>query len=221
MTNNNKPHDYLLTFWFTGGNPEHLISRGLNEEKALQLAKEIKGNLPENIKIEKLSDILKVTTKEVTIQEIMKTSFSEDHLINSINLFEIMIIQGKIHLQKFLEIFSPYGYCKGNDDHDIDLLKTANFQLAPSSAEESLSGEFPMINFGLRFLPKKKQPFGHDNHRYYIISQRIGKVEEYKRRIMFKSFTGEDIKFKDFLMETKKLIPDFPIRLEKVMISSL
>jgi len=217
MDNNKKPHDYLLTFWFTGEDPEHLISRGLNEEEALQLAQEIKGDLPENIKIEKLSDIPKVTTKEVTIQEIMKTSFSDDHLINSINLFEIMIIQNKITLEKFLEIFSPYGYCRDNDNHNEMIIKTVNFNYF----DQPTNFEFKMTDFGFRYLPKKNPPFGHDIHRYDMVSQSIGNLHENKRKIVFKTPKEEEIDFLDFLMETKKLIPDFPIRLEKVMIESL
>lgn len=216
MTNNNKPHDYLLTFWFTGDEPDHLISRGLNEEEALQLANEIRDDLPENIKIEKLSDIVKVTTKEITIHEIMKTTYSDDHLRNSINLFEIMIIQNKIRLEQFLAMFSPYGYYKGNDDHNIDILKTVNFQQGDSN-----SAEFQMINFGLRYLPKRNQPFGHDNHRYYMMSNKVGDLNDGKRSITFRPLNGGDIEFVDFMFETKKLIPDFPIRLEKVMIECL
>jgi len=216
MANNNKPHDYLLTFWITGDEPEHLISRGLDKEEAMQLANEIRDDLPENIKIERLSLIPKVTTREITINEIMKTSFSDDHLRNSINLFEIMIIQNKIRLERFLEIFSPYGYYRGNDDHNVDILKTTNFE----QGDPNLA-EFQMINFGLRYLPRKNQPFGHDNHRYYVISNKVGNLNDGKRSITFRPLNGGDIGFVDFMFETKKLIPDFPIRLEKVMIECL
>jgi len=217
MTNNNKPHDYLLTFWFTGEQDvEHLISRGLNEEEALQLAEEIRGELPENIKIEKVSDIPKVTTKEITIQEIMKTSFSNDHLRNSINLFEIMIIQQKVTLEKFLEIFSPYGYYRGGDDKR-STVTTINFNYF----DQPTNFEFKMTDFGFRYLPKKNPPFGHDIHRYDMVSQSIGTLHKNKRKIVFKTPKKEEINFLDFLMETRKLIPDFPIRLEKVMISCL
>ena len=213
---NNKPHDYLLTFWIEGEEPEHLISRGINKDEAMSLVIEFKTDLPDNVKIERISDILKITAKSIPIQEILKTSFSDEHLKNSIHLFEDMITQNKIHLEKFLGIFSPYGYYKGVNDHNQDLIKTIDFQQGSQS-----TFEFQMINFGLRYLPKKNQPFGHDNHRYYMISQKVGNLKGNKRKIIFRPLNGEEIEFSDFLFETKKLIPDFPIRLEKVMIESL
>lgn len=166
-----------------------------------------------------LTKVKRIKEKDITIKEVMQTTFSSEQLIKTIQMYEDMLLKG-INFKTLGDIFAPYliMYDPKLEECIVSKSITRNYL-----KEEGKVAGF-IIDVGFRFLPKKFKMFNHNDSNFKLWYQKIGSFKGNNFELILKQGSNGDFKerkFVDFVLELSKIIPDVPVRLEKVVIQNL
>jgi hypothetical protein len=166
---------------------------------------------------EELSKVKRLKPKDIEIKEIMKTTFSKEQLSKTIKMYENMLLLKGVNLKTIGEIFAPYLIMYDPVLEECIVSKTIT--------KEGLIDSCSIMDIGFRFIPKKFQLFDNGHYNFKLWCQK----DDYFNKNSFSLVVKQSDKktqikewaFVDFVLELTKVIPDVPIRLEKVVIENL
>ena len=218
-----KKRKYLVNALEIGGLEFNIINKIVESDdcdKALDIAvKVIEEEFPDRVFkyiCVKLSDIERISKKDLTIREIMKTTYSEKNLRSTIKMFEEMLIKG-LSLNTLGNLFSPYLMIY---DHNLQ-----EFSLGKKFDPNQLSNKvtYKIVEIGFRYLPKKVKPFGLEIQNYELHGQRKGhlKNNNFSLFVKHQEDKSKQWNFVDFVIELCVNIPDVPVRIETIVIEHL
>lgn len=210
--------DYSQTYM---DEPIQIIVESPCPNEAIELAQE--GIEPIEKKFhwysKELTDVKRIKPKDITIKEVMQTTFSEEQLIKTINMYEDMLLKG-INFKTLGEIFAPYLIMYDPILEECIVSKSITRQ---HLKQEGRIAGF-IMDVGFRFLPRKFKMFGNDDSNFKLWYQKFGNFSGDNFKLVLKQGENGDFKeykFNDFVLELNKIIPDVPVRLEKVVIQNL
>lgn len=190
-----------------------------NEEIAIEVAKlKIEEEYPEKTfeyVCYKLRDIERLQEKELTIREVMKTTFSEEALRKTIEMYEDMLLKG-LDLITLRTLFAPYLLIY---DHKIEELCVSK-----KVSVDSLNGKIQekLVDIGFQWLPKKMKPFNLETQNYELWTEKVGSLKNDNYRLIVKHQPlHKTWSFIDFVIEFCENIPDVPLRIETIVIENL
>jgi hypothetical protein len=199
--------------------PISIIVQSTSEEEAIQLViKDIETDPGiYSWYAEELSKVKRLTPKDIEIKEIMKTRFSKEQLSKTIKMYENMLLLKGVNLKTIGEIFAPYLIMYDPVLEECIVSKTIT--------KEGLIDSCSIMDIGFRFIPKKFQLFDSGHYNFKLWCQKDDYFNKNSFSLVVKqSDKKSQIKewaFVDFVLELTKVIPDVPIRLEKVVIENL
>lgn len=201
--------------------PIEIIVQSPFSEDAIDLVKQDDPELGDRWKwfVRDLTKVKRLKPKDITIKEVMQTAFSEEQLVKTIQMYEDMLLKG-INFKTLGDVFAPYLIMY---DHKIE-----NCLISKSITREQLKEQGKIagkiIEIGFRYLPKKKKPFKNEDQNYNLWYQKQGSFHSDDFKLVLKQGTNggfQEWTFVDFVIEVTKIIPDVPVRLEKVVIENL
>lgn len=201
--------------------PISVITESTDDNSAIQLVSDNKPEWKDVVKwfaIE-LTKVERIKQKDITIREVMQTAFSEEQLIKTIKMYEDMLLKG-INFKTLGEIFAPYLIMYDPKLEECIVSKSITRQNL--KAEGKIAGF--IMDVGFRFLPKTFKPFDKDDTNFKLWYQKTGNFHGDNFKLVLKQGSNGDLvdhKFVDFVLELSKIIPDVPVRLEKVVIQNL
>lgn len=163
-----------------------------------------------------LREVERLQEKELTIREVMKTTYSTDNLKNTIKMYEEMLLKG-LDFKTLANLFAPYLMAY---DHKLE-----EFSVSKIFKPELALGNRPIriLDIGFQYLPKKVRPFGFDVQNYEIWAQRTKHLKDdvFELFIRYQEDKSKTWKFVDFVIEMSENIPDVPVRIETIVIQNL
>jgi hypothetical protein len=201
--------------------PIHIIVETTCTEDALEMAQQDNPSLDKryHYTIMQLSNIKRIKEKDITIKEVMQTTFSEEQLIKTIQMYEDMLLKG-INFKTLGDIFAPYLIMYDPKLEECIVSKTVTRQ---NLKDQGRVAGF-IMDVGFRFLPRTFRPFNHNDTNFKLWYQKVGNFHGNNFKLILKQGSNGDFKehtFTDFVLELNKIIPDVPVRLEKVVIENL
>lgn len=190
-----------------------------DSQTAIEIAKlKIREEEPEkNFQyiVTKLNKVERLHEKELTIREVMKTTYSEENLRKTIKLYEQMLLKG-LDFKTLTDLFSPYLIAYDHVNEECCVSKRINPQ-----EEKGMNSH--IIDIGFQWLPKKMKPFGLEMQNYHLWCEKIGNMNGKSYRLILKHYNDKSLQwnFVDFVMEMTKNIPDIPVRLETIVVKNL
>jgi hypothetical protein len=163
-----------------------------------------------------LRDIERLQEKELTIREVMKTTYSLDNLKNTIKMYEEMLLKG-LDFKTLATLFAPYLMAYDHKLEEFSVSKIFKPELVLGK------GQIRILDIGFQYLPKKVRPFGFDIQNYEIWAQRTKhfKDNNFELFIRYQEDKNKSWSFVDFVIEISENIPDVPVRIETIVIQNL
>lgn len=163
----------------------------------------------------RLNEIERLHEKELTIREVMKTTYSIDNLRKTIKMYEEMLLKG-LDFKTLCNLFAPYLIAYDHKLEECCVSKKIN-------PEQEGKMHSHIIDVGFQWLPKNKRPFNLEMQNYQLWYEKINHLKDNNFRLIFKHCKDRSLQwnFVDFVVEVSDNIPDVPVRIETIVIENL
>ncbi len=199
---------------------EHYIVEAVDHDTALKLAEEDLGHdlLDPTVLIHK--DIKRIVEPATTIMDLIKQSHPNDFIKGCAKTFVNMAINKKVDLITFESLLSPFVMLSHTN------VGTFSGEHKPFRGRvicnEDTIGDRKrrLLRMRFRYLPKNSNILGFkDDQNYELYIKSTGIDENKSLYVVHRS--GRRITLPEFFYEFKYIIPDLPLRFEKVMIENM
>lgn len=199
--------------------PIQIIVQCTCSDDAIEMAQEEVDGIQKRFHwyVDRLTNIKRIKPKDLIIKEIMQTTYSKEQLIKTIQMYENMLLNG-VNFKTLGDIFAPYLIMYDSILEECIVSKTTTREKL--IADGKVAGA--IMDVGFRFLPKKFKLFDNNDSNFKLWYQKTNDLSDFKL-VLKQGENGSFVEreFTDFVLELSKLIPDVPVRLEKVVIQNL
>lgn len=192
------------------------IIDAFSEDKVRELVlEEIKNPATFDLTVMKHKNVPKIVEKQETVFDILKKGYTEEAFNNLVKLYQKMVIERKVGLKSLKDLFAPYIILY---DHKNEQFFTGG------KMEKGITegiGTKQLLQIGFRYLPKKYDKFNIGNDVFTLYLNSLHPDPTTNNSLRIRDMGNQSMSLVEFFQYFRKLIPDLPLRFERLMIDKL